>query len=122
VLEAHGALAVPWGDVHRIRYAGRDLPGNGASGDPGGVFRVAHYERAQEGDAVSRLVAGDSYYAVVEFSDPVRARVLTAYGNATREGSPHHGDQLELFAEQRMREVWRTREAVLANLERRESF
>ena len=35
VEKAHGALDVP-GDVMRIRYAGKDEPGNGASGDPQG--------------------------------------------------------------------------------------
>ena len=63
---------------------------------------------------------GDSYYAVVEFGDPVEARVLTAYGNATQPHSPHVGDQLELFSEQKMRPVWRTRPQVAANLEKRE--
>jgi len=117
---AHGALDVAWGDVHRIRYAGKDLPGNGAPGDPAGVFRVAAY--AADADGVPVLVAGDSYYAAIEFSDPVRARVLTAYGNATREGSTHRGDQLELFVRQQMREAWRTREEIEAHLERRDRF
>ena len=116
----HGALGVPYGDVFRIRYAGRDLPGNGGPGDPFGIFRVAYY--APDSDGTARLVAGDTYYQVVEFADPVRAKVLTAYGNATQPGSKHMGDQLELFARKEMRDAWRTRAEVEAHLESRDAI
>jgi acyl-homoserine-lactone acylase len=46
----------------------------------------------------------------------------TAYGNSTQPRSPHVGDQLELFARQEMRPVWRTRDDVEAHLEAREVF
>jgi acyl-homoserine-lactone acylase len=118
VLERHGALDVAWGDVMRLRYAGKDLPADGAPGDPLGVFHVSYY--VPDTDGKLTISGGDSYYATVEFSRPVRGRVLLAYGNATQPGNPHVGDQLDLFASQRMREAWRTRETVEANLERRE--
>jgi acyl-homoserine-lactone acylase len=117
--KAHGALDVAWGDVVRIKYRGRDLPGNGASGDPYGVFRVIFARPDSGGKRV--ILGGDTYYQVVEFSDPVRAKVLTAYGNATQPGSKHVGDQLELFAKQQMRDAWRTRADVERNLEARET-
>jgi acyl-homoserine-lactone acylase len=110
----HGALDVPWGDVMRIRYAGRDLPGNGGPGDPFGIFRTAYY--APESDGTFGIVAGDTYYAITEFAEVVRAKVLLAYGNATQPGSRHIGDQLELFAKQQMRDAWLTRADVEAHL------
>lgn len=113
----HGALDVPYGDVNRLRFAGKDFPGNGGAGDPFGIFRVAYYAPAQDGKA--DIVAGDTYYQVVEFSKPVRAKVLTAYGNATQPGSPHVGDQLELFSRKEMRDAWRTRAEVESHLESR---
>jgi len=58
----------------------------------------------------------------VEFSNPVRARVLLSYGNASQPGSPFIGDQLELFSQKELRPVWRTREKIEANLESREVF
>lgn len=119
VEQTYGALDVPWGDVMRLRLGGRDLPGNGAPGDPLGVFRVAYY--VPEPDGKQAIVAGDTYYAITEFGDSVRAKVLTAYGNATQRGSPHVGDQLELFARQEMRDAWLTRAVVEQNLERRET-
>lgn len=103
-----------------IVYGGKDLPANGAPGEPDGAFRTAYFEPGE--DLRFRLVGGDTYYAAVEFSDPVKASVLTAYGSSTQPGSPHRGDQLELFARQEMRPVWRTRDEIEANLETRETL
>jgi acyl-homoserine-lactone acylase len=116
--ETYGTLDISWGEVFRIQYGGRDLPANGGPGEPTGILRAATFVPS-DGDRF-RMIAGDSYYAVVEFSDPVKARVLTAYGNATQPHSSHVGDQLELFAEKAMRPVWRTRSEIEQNLEHRE--
>ncbi len=118
--KAFGALDVPYGDVMRLRYGQHDLPGNGISGDPFGVFRVAYY--AEDKDGKFTNVGGDSYYQAVEFSRPVRAKVLTAYGNSTQPGSKHIGDQLELYSKKQMRDAWRTRKEIEANLESREEI
>jgi acyl-homoserine-lactone acylase len=116
-VKAHGALDVKYGDVNRLRYAGKDLPGNGGPGDPFGIFRVAYYAPGKDGK--SQIVAGDTYYQAVEFSDPVKAKVLIAYGNASQPGSKHLGDQLEMFARKEMRDAWRTRADVEKHLESR---
>jgi acyl-homoserine-lactone acylase len=119
VEKAYGSLDVAYGDVMRIRVGARDLPGHGANGDPMGVFRVQFYAPAEGGKWAT--VGGDSYYAAIEFGPTIRAKVLLAYGNATQPGSPHAGDQLELFMRKEMRDAWRTRQEVEANLERRET-
>ena len=118
VEEAYGALDVPWGDVYRLQYAGRDLPANGGPGALG-VFRVLGF--APDGDGY-RATRGDTYVAAIEFSDPVQARVLLSYGNATQPHSPHRGDQLELFANKELRQAWRTRAEVESNLESSETI
>jgi acyl-homoserine-lactone acylase len=115
----HGALDVAWGEVHRLRRGGRDLPGNGGPGDLG-IFRVVAYQPGEDGEA--QAVHGDSYVAVVEFGEPLRARALLSYGNSTQPGSPHDGDQLELFARKELRPVWRSRAEIEAHLEERETF
>ncbi len=115
---AYGALDVAWGDVARLRYGAVDLPASGGPGDPHGIFRVIDFAPAPDGRLAS--VFGDTYIAAVEFSQPVRAQVLTTYGNASQPGSPHVGDQLELFARNEMRPAWRTREEIEAHLEARE--
>jgi len=50
-----------------------------------------------------------------------RVKSLTVYGNSSREGSPHQGDQVELFSKKQLREAWLTREQIEAHLERREA-
>jgi acyl-homoserine-lactone acylase len=117
IRDRFGALDVPWGEVYRLRYAGHDLPANGGPSRLG-IFRVLEF--APERDGRFRAVVGDSFVAVVEFSQPVRAAALLSYGNATQPDSPHRGDQLALFARKQLRQVWRTRKEVEAHLELRE--
>ena len=113
-----GALDVAWGDVHRARRNGVDVPVSGGPGGPHGIFRVTGFQELDDGTRV--VVAGDTYYAVMEFgSEGARATVLLAYGNATQPHSSHNGDQLTLFARQEMRTPWRTRAEIEANLEAR---
>jgi acyl-homoserine-lactone acylase len=119
VQERYGSLDVPWGEVYRLRRDNVDLPGNGGSGALG-IFRVTEYAPARD----NRFVAynGDTFVAAIEFSNPVRAFAITAYGNATQPGSPHRTDQLHLYSRQELRPVWRTRQEILANLRERTVF
>jgi acyl-homoserine-lactone acylase len=116
VEKTYGTLDVAWGDVFRLRYGSLDLPANGGEGDKG-IFRVLSF--APTGDGRFQAVHGDSYVAAVEFSQPVKAKALTSYGNATQPGSSHVGDQLQLFVRQQLRPVWRTRQEITAHLEER---
>jgi len=115
----YGALDVPWGDVYRLRVGEHDLPANGGPGSLG-IFRVLSFRPAGSGQYAA--VGGDSYVAVIEFGDRPRARALLSYGNWSQPGSPHVGDQLELFAKQELRPVWRERGDVEAHLEAREEL
>jgi acyl-homoserine-lactone acylase len=116
VKERFGALDVRWGDVHHARVGDHEVEASGASGDPGGVFRVASYQEDAEGRRWVNM--GDTWYAALEFTPAgVNARVLLAYGNASQPHSPHRGDQLELYGRKEMRIPWRTRADIEANLE-----
>ncbi len=112
-----GALDVPWGEVFRMSAGEQDVPASGASGGLG-CFRVLNFARTPEGRF--QAVAGDTFIAAIEFSEPVRARVLLTYGNATQPGSPHIGDQLPLYASDELRPALRSRQEVEANLELRQ--
>jgi acyl-homoserine-lactone acylase len=114
-----GNLYVPWGDIVRLRRGEVDLPGNGGPGELG-IFRVIQPSPAK--DERFEPVFGDSYIAAVEFSNPVRAMVLTTYGNSTQPDSPHLGDQLVLAARKELRSAWRSRQEIEANLESRQVF
>ena len=109
-----GGLDVPYGDVFRLRVGDYDLPANG-NNDLLGTFRVLTF--VADDDLRFRPVHGDSYIAVVEFGETVRAEVLLSYGNATQPHSPHVGDQLTLFADKALRPALLTREAIEDNLD-----
>lgn len=115
----YGPLNVSWGDVFRLRMGEFDLPANGGPGYLG-IFQVLNF--APDANDRFRAVHGDSYIAAIEFADPLRAMVLTSYGNATQPHSPHRGDQLELFARKELRPVWRSRPEIEAHLSARETF
>jgi acyl-homoserine-lactone acylase len=115
----YGALDTPWGDVMRFRKDNVDLP---ASGGPGrlGIFDVIEFAPLEQGKRVANF--GDSYVALVSFEQPARAKVLLTYGSSSQPGSAHASDQLPLLSRGQMRDAWRTREEVMANLESRDRF
>ena len=115
----YGKLDVTWGEVARISYKNIDLP---ASGGPGlfGIFRVL--DLVPGNNNRFQTFAGDSYIAAIEFSNPVKAKVLTTYGNATQPHSKHIGDQLPLYVRNELRPVWRTRKDIESHLESRQEF
>jgi acyl-homoserine-lactone acylase len=119
LVSKYGALDAPWSSVMRLKWAGLDLP---ASGGPGrlGVFHVIDYAPEKTGERAANF--GSSFAAVVDFARPTRAKVLMSYGNSSQPGSPHAGDQLPLLAAKQMRDAWRTRAEVEANLESRDVF
>ncbi|BAY94705.1 MULTISPECIES: acylase [unclassified Tolypothrix] len=119
VEKAYGKLNVAWGEVFRLHSGNLDLPANGGDGDQG-IFRTLYFAPAK--DERFQAVAGDSYVAAIEFSQPIKAMALLSYGNATQPGSPHITDQLPLFARKQLRPIWRTRPEILANLEERKTF
>ncbi len=111
--EVYGTFALPWGEVFRLQYGHVDLPANGGPGYLG-IFRVVDFQPLESGQFQS--VAGDSFIAAIEFSQPVKAMVLNSYGNATQPSSEHLGDQLKLFAQKQLRPVWHLRQEVEEHL------
>ena len=121
VRSTYGSLDVAWGDVHRLRRDGLDLPANGGPGGVG-VFRVTEFQPIPSDSTRFMATFGDSYVFALEFSTPLRARSLLSYGNASQAGSPHRTDQLPLYARKELKPVWLTREEIMANLMAREAF
>jgi acyl-homoserine-lactone acylase len=119
VKKKYDALDVSWGEVFRLRYAGADLPASGGYGRLG-VFSVMTF--FPDKDDVFKPVHGEGYVALIEFGDPVRAKVMMTYGNSTQPGSSHYGDQLDLFLKREFRTAWRTRQEIEANTEYIDSF
>lgn len=112
-------LNLPWGMFYRIKYNGKDLPANGADGSVG-IFRVAWAEDGPAEDGRMYVDGGDTWQAVIEFGEKVKAKVLMSYGNSTQKDSPHFGDQLELFSKKEMRDCYYYREDVEKHVKTRE--
>ena len=119
VEKKYGAMDKAWGDVYRLRMNGIDLPASGGWQQQG-IFMSLSYK--EDKDNKYRADGGETFIAVTEFSKPVRAQVLLAYGNATQPGSKHIGDQLELLSRKKLRPAWLSRKDVLLNLEKKETL
>ncbi len=117
VEKKYGSMDKAWGDVYRLRMNGIDLPASGGWQQQG-IFMSLSY--TEDKDNKYFADGGETFIAVTEFANPIRARVLLAYGNATQPGSKHIGDQLELLSQKKLRPAWLNRKDVLNNLEKKE--
>lgn len=106
--DTHGQVAVPWGDVNRMRRGAQEFS---LSGGPD-VLRAV-YGRLDGGKLIGH--DGDSYILMVEWDKEgrVHSESVHQFGSATLdEKSPHFADQAPLFAEHRMKPVIMEEEAL----------
>ncbi len=108
-----GSWAVPWGEVHRVRAEGMDLPVGGCTGGLG-CFRVLGY--AEDEDGKYRARTGDAWVLAVEFGERPRAYSVLLYGNSNQVDSPYFYNQAEMFADNRMKVVAFTEEEIERDL------
>ena len=59
--------------------------------------------------------SGNSFVAIVEFGEKVKARTIVTGGHSSNPSSPHFTDQAEMFCKGQMKEVYFYREDVLKN-------
>ena len=122
--ETFGSEAVEWGQLHRFRFMDVDIPGDGAPGTLG-AFRVMAFRQMPDGKRVAGWISaneplvgsGDGWVIAVEFSKPVKAFSVLAYGQTTNSASKHSRDQIELFANHEYKRVWFSEGEIKANLE-----
>jgi len=62
--------------------------------------------------------AGNSFVAVVEFGDSVRARAVTAGGESGEPRSPHFADEVDRYVTGRLRDVYFYRSQLVGHTER----
>jgi acyl-homoserine-lactone acylase len=121
----YGTADVAWGDVHRLQHKDIDLPADGASGVYG-LFRVMGFRQLPNGKRIAGWVEdgqplagfGDGWVLAVEFSRPLVAYSVLAYGQTTNSRSPHSRDQIRLFANHSYKRIWFRESEIKANLER----
>ena len=117
VKESYGSIDIAWGEVNQFKIGDNEFPGNGGH-HKYGVFRTMYFSE-NEASNNNQMIAdnGDTYIAVVEFGDSVRAEVLLSYGNATQSYNKFSGNQLELLSENKLRKALLNKEEILNNAE-----
>ena len=111
-----GTWRTPWGDINRFQRLTADIV---HPFDDAGPSIPVGFTSARWGSLASFGVDpqttrtkkrygtyGNSFVAVVEFGDSVRARAVTAGGESGHPESPHFNDQAERYAMGNLREVY----------------
>jgi acyl-homoserine-lactone acylase len=122
-----GTWQMPWGEMNRFQRitddivhpfddAAPSLPVPFASGRWGSLASFA--ARPYNGSKKIYGTSGNSFVAVVEFGDKVRARAITAGGQSGNPASPHFADQAARYASGELREVYFYREQLNGHIER----
>ena len=111
-----GSLYVSWGAFFRFQLDNKNIPGYGAPGSFG-VFS-ANVGIPLNGPLTT--IFGDSWVFVIDFDNPENAKAVMSYSNATQPGSIHASDQLGIYANKQLRDIYRSRESITTHLESRE--
>jgi acyl-homoserine-lactone acylase len=123
-----GSWRTPWGDINRFQRltgdivqpfkdAGPSLPVGFTSSQWGSLASFG--ARPYNGTKKYYGTSGNSFVAVVEFGDSVRARAVTAGGESGHPASKHFNDQAERYATGNLREVYFYPSQLAAHTERR---
>src|SRR5215472_6713808 len=110
-----GTWKTPWGEINRFQRLTGDIVqpfSDSAASIPVGFTSslwgsLAAFE-AQVYPGTKKWFGdrGNSFVAVVEFGDKVRARAVTAGGESGHPFSPHFNDEAERYAKGTLREVY----------------
>src|SRR6201999_790289 len=110
-----GSWKTPWGDINRFQRLNDDI--NPTFTDSGASIPVAFTSanwgslasfgaRAYPGTKKWYGTSGNSFVAVVEFGDKVRARAVTAGGESGNPSSPHFNDEAKRYSTGDLRDVY----------------
>jgi acyl-homoserine lactone acylase PvdQ len=122
-----GTWKTPWGDINRFQRltgdivqpfndAGPSIPVGFTSSAWGSLASFG--ARAYPGTKKWYGTSGNSFVAVVEFGDRVRARAVTAGGESGHPGSPHFNDEAQRYSTGDLREVYFYRAQLKGHTER----
>lgn len=119
-----GRWDTPWGEINRFQRLNGDIkvtfdddkPSIGvglASGVWGSL--AAYGMRGRHDTRKIYGTRGNSFVAVVEFGDSLRAKSILAGGQSGDSSSPHFDDQAQMYADGQFKDVWFYREDVEAH-------
>jgi acyl-homoserine-lactone acylase len=122
-----GAWQTPWGHINRFQRISPEIGPNFDDAKPSipvpftsarwgslASFGARPYPNTKKWYGTS----GNSFVAVVEFGERVRARAVSAGGESGNPASPHFNDQAAAYAMGALRDVYFYRADVEANMER----
>jgi acyl-homoserine-lactone acylase len=122
-----GTWRTPWGEINRFQRLTGDVvqPFDDAAPSLPIPFTWARWgslassaARPYPGTRRWYGTGGNSFVAVVEFGDRVRARAVTAGGESGDPASPHFNDQAERYASGDLREVYFHPDQLVGHVER----
>ncbi|MFC1543727.1 penicillin acylase family protein [Gemmatimonadota bacterium] len=122
-----GTWRTAWGEINRFQRLTGDIvqPFDDAKPSIPVGFTSSRWgslasfgARAYPGTKKWYGTSGNSFVAVVEFGDRVRALAVTAGGESGDPASPHFNDQAERYATGNLREVYYYREQLRGHTER----
>ncbi len=128
LVEDFGRWDTPWGEICRFQRLSGDMDlkfDDEQESLPVGLTTAHWGALASFGtwsDQNTKRIygtAGNSFVAVVQFGDSLRAKSLLAGGQSGDPGSPHFYDQAQLYADEQFKEVAFYRKDVEARAERR---
>jgi acyl-homoserine lactone acylase PvdQ len=122
-----GTWQTPWGEINRFQRINDDIAPHFDDSQPSipvpftaSVWGslAAFGARAYPSTKKWYGTYGNSFVAVVEFGDSVRAQAITAGGESGSPQSPHFNDEAERYASGRLRDVYFYRSQLVGHTER----
>ncbi|UTW55387.1 penicillin acylase family protein [Kordiimonas sp. SCSIO 12610] len=122
-----GSWQTPWGEINRFQRLTGDIVQPFDDGQPSYPVAfpsarwgslAAYGQRTFNGTKKTYGTRGNSFVAVVEFGEKVRAKAVTAGGQSGDVNSPHFADQAELYAKGELRPVFFYSDDIMKNAEK----
>lgn len=114
--KSFGTVAVPWGQLFRVRRGDVELPAPGAT-ESLGVFNTVEFSRDQAGRWAA--MGGTSYVLAVEFKDTPVAMSVLPYSQSADPQSKNHTDQTTLFGRRAVKQFWTSESDIQRHTVRR---
>ena len=125
--EDFGSWNTPWGEINRFQRLNGDIQSTFDDNQPSipvglasGRWGALAAYGARQGDDTKKIYGyrGNSFVAVVEFGDKLKAKSILAGGQSGDVNSPHFDDQTQMYADAQFKDVLFYKEDIDANTKR----